>query len=81
MKMWVACFGDKPVRIEHERIIRAGIVRFDLGQDRVQQIGVMNSRIENLRRRPAKPARDQSQPGPGVTGGLCSASTISVGPD
>jgi len=39
-----------PRVIEHERIVRAGFIRFNLGQDRVQQIGVMNSGIENLRR-------------------------------
>ena len=67
MKTCVAFVSaTKPRVIEHERIIRAGLVRFDLGQDRVQQISVMNSRIENFRRRPADAASDQGQPGPRI---------------
>jgi hypothetical protein len=54
-------FRDESARVEHERVIRAGLVRFDFGQDRVQQIGVMNPRIENFRRRTANLGRDQSQ--------------------
>ena len=53
---------DKTAGVEHDRIVRAGVVRFDLGQDGVEQIGVMNLRIEDVRWRPAHLARDQAQP-------------------
>ena len=56
------CLRDKAAQVEHQGIVRAGLVGFDLGQDRVQQIRVMNLRVENFGRRPAHFARDQLQP-------------------
>ena len=55
--------GNQSVNVEHERVVGAGVVRLDLGQNRVEQIGVMNLRIENLRRRSAELTRDQLQAG------------------
>ena len=47
------CFRNETARVEHESIVRAGVIRFDFRQNRVQQIRVMNSCVENLGRRPA----------------------------
>ena len=55
--------GHEAADVEHERIIGAGLVRFDLGQDRVQQICVMNPRIEDFWRRTPDRAGDQGQSG------------------
>ena len=56
-------FGNASVRVEHERIVRAGVVRFDLRQNRIEQVRVMNLCIENFRRRPARFAGDQCKAG------------------
>ena len=50
--------GNQTASVEHEGIIGAGIVRFDLGQNGIEQIGVMNLAIENLGRRTPETARD-----------------------
>ena len=34
--------GNETASVEHERIVGAGVVRFDLGQNGIEQIGVMN---------------------------------------
>ena len=34
--------GDETASVEHEGVVGAGIVRFDLGQNGIEQIGVMN---------------------------------------
>ena len=57
------CLRDKAMRIKHERVVRSGVIRFDFGQNRVKQIGVMNPGVENFRRRPPKTTRDQGQTG------------------
>src|SRR5204863_2568381 len=53
--------GNETPSVEHEGIIGAGIVRFDLGQNGIEQIGVMNLAIENLGRRAPDLARDYGQ--------------------
>src|SRR5581483_4202322 len=63
-------FRDKTARIEHQGVIRAGIVCFDLRQNRIEQIPVMNSCIENLARRAADFACNQSEPRFRVNWGL-----------
>ena len=81
MKTWVAFVSAiKPRVIEHERIVRAGVVRLDLRQDRVEQIRVMNARIENLRRRTPDAARDQRQAGLRVNWRLVFREHDEVGP-
>ena len=55
------CFRDETARIEHERIVRVGVICFDLRENRVEQIRVMNSCVENVRRWSANFARDQCQ--------------------
>ena len=63
-------FRDEAAQVEKDGVVGPGLVRLDLGQDGVEQIGVMNLRIENLRRRPAHFARDQVETALGVNGRL-----------
>src|SRR5205814_8049717 len=52
MKTLVALVSAmNPLMSSMKRVICAGVVRFDLGQDRVQQICMMDPRIEHFRRR------------------------------
>src|SRR5204863_8375628 len=53
--------SDEAAGVEHEGVVGAGIVGFDLGQNGIEQIGVMNLAIENLGRRPPDLARDYGQ--------------------
>ena len=55
-------FGNEPAGVEHERIVGAGLIGFNFGENRVEQIGVVNTGIENVRWRPAELACDQCQP-------------------
>ena len=54
-------FRDEPSNIKHKSVIGGGVVGFDLGQNGIEQIGVMNFAIENLGWRPADLAGDQGQ--------------------
>src|SRR5438552_3582600 len=44
----VVGFGNVPVDVEHERVIRVCVVRLNFGQNRIEQVGVMDSGIENF---------------------------------
>ena len=59
-------FRHKTARVQHERVVRAGVIRLDLCQNRIQQVRVMNPRIEHFGRWSTDFARDQSQSGFGV---------------
>ena len=56
-------FSNKAARVEHERVVGSSLVRLNFGKDRVQQIGVMNSCIKNVGRRPPYFTRNQREPG------------------
>ncbi len=42
--------GDEAAGVEHQRVVRAGVIRLDLGQDRLDQVGVVDSGIEHVGR-------------------------------
>ena len=41
-------FGNEPADVEHQRVIRVCVVRLNFGQNRIEQVGVMDSGIENF---------------------------------
>ncbi len=43
-EMGRVCFRDVVLQIQHEGVVGAGVICFNLGQDGVEQIGVMNLR-------------------------------------
>ena len=55
-------FCNEAARVQHQRVVGVRVVCFDFCQNRIQQIRMMNSRIQNLGWRPPNLAGDQSQP-------------------
>ena len=63
-------FRDEATLIEHQRVVRSRRVRFDFGEDRLQQIVVMNLRVQAVRRKSAEAAGAERQAGSVVNGRL-----------
>ena len=55
--------GDEPATVEHQRVVGPGDVRLHLGEDRVEQVVVVDLRVEDVRTRPAGARGDQPQTG------------------
>ena len=55
--------GDEAPVVEHQGVVGAGGVGLDLGEDRGQQVGVVDLRVEAVRRRTAHARGDQGDPG------------------
>ena len=53
-------FGDEAARVEHQRVVGAGGVGFDLGQDRLDQVVVVDLRVEAVGRKAADAAGDRA---------------------
>ena len=53
---------DEAAPVQQDRVVGAGHVGFDLGQDRVEQVGVVDARVEHVRSGPAHARGDQPQP-------------------
>ena len=62
--------GDESAMVEHHRVVGARGVRLDLGQDRRQQVVVVDLRIQAVRRWPPHAGGDQGDPGQVVDGRL-----------
>ena len=41
-------FGDKTIGVEHQSIVRTGDIRFDFCEDRLNEVGVVNLRVETI---------------------------------
>jgi hypothetical protein len=41
--------GDEPALVEHQRVVGPGRVGLELGQDRVEQVVVVDLRVEHVR--------------------------------
>src|SRR5262245_15680691 len=57
---------DEAPAVEHHSIVGSGGVRLHFGQDGVEQVVVVDLRVEHVRGGPAHTSRDQAQPGRGV---------------
>jgi hypothetical protein len=55
--------GDEAAVVEHHGVVGAGHVRLDLGQDRRQQVVMVDLRVEAVRRRAAHARGDQRDAG------------------
>ncbi len=54
--------GDEASGVEHQRIIRPGGVGLDLGEDRVNQVAVVDLRVEHVGPRAPDRAGDERDP-------------------
>lgn len=54
-------FGDEASRIEHQGIIGPGVIGFQFREDRLNQIIVVNLRVEAVRRKSTDAAGDEFQ--------------------